>query len=119
MPSYSTSTNLDYNQMISNLNRMFQFNNLYAKETDNVIKNRIPSIPPVPSGVPTAFPNNQQNYNFMQAINKSAKDDSITTVDVSNEDTYDLIIQQNTMYILGSFACASLLIASIFIGKQE
>jgi hypothetical protein len=64
-------------------------------------------------------PNSKPNYDFMQVSNKSAKDDSKTTVDVSNDDTYDLIIQQNTMYILGSFACASLLIASIFIGKQE
>ena len=117
MTSYK-NTNIDYNQMTSTLNQMFQLNNLYAKETDNIIKGNIPVIPEIPTGIPTGKPTDQK-YNFMQAINKSAKDDSITTIDVSNDDTYDLIIQQNTMYILGSFACASLLIASIFIGKQE
>lgn len=119
MPSYK-NTNMSYSQMTYILNNLFQSNTLYAKETDNVInQTNLPVMPQIPTGIPTAFPNSKQIYNFMQAINKSAKDDSITTIDVSNDDTYDLIIQQNTMYILGSFACASLLIASIFIGKQE
>jgi hypothetical protein len=54
----------------------------------------------------------------MNHLNKNWQKDNKTTLDVANDDTYDLIIQQITMYIFGSLECSSLLIASIFIGKR-
>jgi len=126
MPSqpYPTSENipvgLTYDVMLEQLNALFKKNTVLSTETDNVIKQKNPiQLPTLPDDIPNAMPSKMPNYNFMRVINKSEEDDNITTIDVSNDDTYNLIIQQNTMYIVGSLACASLLIASIFISKQE
>jgi len=98
----------------SSVNNITNSNSLYARELDNIIKNGTIVLPDLPSDF-----DKYTNYNFMNAINKSAEHDSKTTLDISNDDNYNLIIQQNTMYILGSIACASLLIASLIIGKKE
>ena len=99
------------------LNNITNLNSLYAKELDNIINNGTTNLPD--QFASTLPPPPPENYNFMNAINKSAEHDSKTTLDISNDDNYNLIIQQNTMYILGSIACASLLIASLIVGKKE
>ena len=112
-PTYPSSIKLPL-PSTSWVNSITNLNSLYARELDNIIKNGITELPKLPSEF-TEY----KNYNFMNAINKSTEDDSKTTLDISNDDSYNLIIQQNTMYILGSIACASLLIASLIIGKNN
>ena len=106
----------NYNEMIRVLNEFQKKNNLFLKETNNI--DQLPDFSTLVKTMPTGSPNPNNKYDFMNAINLSSQDDVKKTIDVANEDTYELIIQQNTMYILGSLACASLLIASIFIGKR-
>ena len=119
-PPYSyieQNVNSSYDQMVSILNMYYKDNNKFVKGIDDILNNRTPNFSKM---VPTKFPSPNPNlkYDFMKAVNKSTDKDDLTTLDISNEDTYDLIIQQNTMYIMSSLACASLLIASIFIGKR-
>jgi hypothetical protein len=115
-PTYSSTEAPSYSDMNSDMNKFQIINTNYATQLDNIINNQPLNLPIVPTINPSE--NYSQNYDFLAAVDTSLKDDSKTTLDVSNDDTYDLIIQQNTMYILGSLACASLLIASIFIGKR-
>jgi hypothetical protein len=130
---YISNINIDYNNMNKHINNIQDMNSLYLNEINNILNNTIPNfaniIPNKPSvrpnaqsigqNVPSVTPNKiNHKYDFMKAVDKSSEYDDLNTLDISNEDTYNLIIQQNTMYILGSLACASLLIASIFIGRR-
>ena len=117
-PTYPSTISSIELPSTSSVNNITNLNSLYARELDNIIKNNTTDLPDLPEfdKSPSESP---ENYNFMNAINKSAEHDSKTTLDISNDDNYNLIIQQNTMYILGSIACASLLIASLIIGKKE
>jgi hypothetical protein len=124
-PPYSYVENIqnNYDNMNKLINHIQDTNSLYLNEINNILNNTIPNfsniVPNAPITEPSSRPNKiNQKYDFMKAVDKSSEDDYNNTVDISNEDTYNLIIQQNTMYILGSLACASLLIASIFIGRR-
>jgi hypothetical protein len=117
MPSYVfyktfDNNQKDYNQMMSDLNQNTYLLSQYASELDDIIQDpNATNYPPFPT-------QRVLSNEYKKALDKSKESDDKTSLDVSNDDTYNLIIQQNTMYIFGSLACASLLIASIFIGKQ-
>jgi len=109
-----------YTNCMNELNKNINDSSLYATELNNIINGNsslnsmnVPNIE-----IPTGTPNSSETYDFMYAINPNMKNDNKTTLDKANDDIYELIIQQNTMYIFGSLACASLLIASIIIGKR-
>jgi len=132
--NYSNIGQINYNNMNKNINDIQDINSLYLNEINNILNNTIPNFSNILSTIPSVAPNapslapnapsltpnskTKHKYDFMKAVDKSSEDDDMNTIDISNEDTYNLIIQQNTMYILGSLACASLLIASIFIGRR-
>jgi hypothetical protein len=140
-PPYNTSITPNYELFIRSMMNYYDENNGYANALDDVINGntnidalvdtlpKIPVNPTIkpnstikPSYTPKAHPKDiqpKQTYDFMKVVNTYMQDDSKTTLDIANNDTYDLIIQQNTMYIFGSLACASLLIASIFISKSN
>jgi len=132
--TYDTNENVqDYDFCIDSFMRFFDKNTGYSIAMDNIIAgnsklpDNLPDIPNIPSyttipgstNKPGLGPKSNKTYDFVKKINKYMEDDAKTTLDIANDDTYDLIIQQNTMYIFGSLACASLLIASIFIGKSN
>jgi hypothetical protein len=105
-----TNPSIDIEKMIINLTQMQMNVHMYANELDAIIENKSFTSGNIP--IPTI------NHNINNVLDKSREGDDNKTIDIANDDTYQLIIQQNTMYIFGSLACASLLIASIFIGKQ-
>lgn len=41
------------------------------------------------------------------------------TLDAINEDIDELLIQQNTMYVSGTIACATLLVAALFVSSSS
>jgi hypothetical protein len=124
-----------YDYCVNSLIKYYNENVGYSNAMDNIIKGKsnLPAnVPKIPEGKsnptinPYVTPKNhpkdidkKQHYDFMNAVTTYMQDDAKTALDIANDDTYDLIIQQNTMYIFGSLACASLLIASIFIGKSN
>jgi len=112
--------NLNYKDCVSQINNSVNNSGLYASELDDIISGNssMNSINLPDIQIPTGTPNSGETYDFLAAINPNIKDDNKTTLDKANDDIYELIIQQNTMYIFGSLACASLLIVSIVIGKR-
>jgi len=117
LPKYATEimTSITYDRSCYLIKELQSKNSLYLKETNNILNKNIPNFEKI--SVPISD-TNAKDYDFKKAVNKASQDDNTKTLDKANEDTYDLIIQQNTMYILGSLACTSLLIASIFIGRR-
>lgn len=58
----------------------------------------------------------EYKYNHIKIPDKT--DPIKTTKDVREQDTINIMAQQNYVYIVGSVTCATLLVAAIVIGRQ-
>jgi hypothetical protein len=65
--------------------------------------------------------NDDKTYDFDPAIDNYGLGKSIpkNTRDVNLQDTKDLIIQQNTTYVIGTICASVILIAGIMIGSER
>ena len=80
----------------------------YITELNSIIATVIPSAPdkmytPLPDA-PIPFPHEKRLE---------------TTTDVANDDTNQLLFQQNTMYIMGTITCATLILSSLFFARDR
>ena len=114
--SYVTS---DYpiELMMDDINRLETENEYIVRQLLYIRDNGLPSVPSQlnPSNNDLNNLNQQEDDNLSKILDKSTSD--IKTVDVVNEDTYTLIMNENTMYITGTLACASLIIGAILLAR--
>ena len=101
------SKQLDLSQNITNYNNT---RNTYYN-TDNIKYGT--------TGVVYSFDSNSNIIpNTIDSTGKITSGQNSTTRDVIKNDLDTLIVQQNTVYITGTVACATLLIAAIMIGSK-
>jgi hypothetical protein len=85
--------------------------NSYVTELNTIIANG--TIPNAPDNIYTPLPNKPIAYT---SINQKRLE---TTTDVANDDTNQLLFHQNTMYIMGTITCATLIISAIFFARDR
>ena len=111
------------------LNYSSYLNNIASKQNDlsqnitnyNNTRSRVytPEISNGTTGVVYSFDSNGNIIpNTMDSTGKIVAGKNSTTRDVIKNDLDTLIVQQNTVYITGTIACATLLIAAIMIGSK-
>ena len=74
-------------------------------------------LPTVPANLKTAIANNPNEEKYLKSILDKSSQNS-TTREIANDDNYELIMYQNTMYITGTIACASLIIGAIILSRN-
>jgi len=114
LPNYSSYLNnvvskqLDLSQNITNYNTTR--NKYYGDENTAISKGT--------QGVVYSFDSNGNIIPNTMNSSGNIVERSSTTRDVIKNDLDTLIVQQNTVYVTGTIACATLLIAAIMIGSK-
>jgi hypothetical protein len=112
------------------LNYSSYLNNITSKQNDlsqnitnyNNTRARVYNTPAISNGTTGVVYSFDSNGNIipntMDSTGKIVAGKNSTTRDVIKNDLDTLIVQQNTVYITGTIACATLLIAAIMIGSK-
>jgi hypothetical protein len=98
--------NYSFENMQNDLETIQQKNAFYVRQLIDIRDNGLPTIPP------------SLKDKKVRSNSKIDKSSESTTVDIVNNDNYELILNQNTMYITGTLACASLIIGSILLYRK-
>ena len=106
-------TNYSFENMKKDLENSQNYNSFYVRQLISIRDNGLPTIPPDLKNI-TMSPTKNTGINV---LNNSTSNS--TTIDIVNDDNYELIMNQNTMYITGTIACASLIIGAIFLARNE
>ena len=84
----------------------------YISELNSIIRSG--QVPTVPATTP--------NYSILQDLEKPISfltNPLKTTADVANDDINQLLFQQNTMYIMGTITCATLIVSALYFAKEK
>jgi hypothetical protein len=108
-------TNIGFNEMINTLKENQVNNSYYIRVFQQIQKDGIPTFSP--SLMTNKDKINEEETKYVNdMLNKNQT--SSTTKDVVSEDNYELILYQNTMYIAGTIACASLIIGAVILSRN-
>lgn len=99
-----------FDNMQNDLETIQTQNTFYVRQLIDIRDNGLPIIDP------SLKKNDKVKSNYVNSLIGDSKES--TTVDVVNNDNYELILNQNTMYITGTLACASLIIGSILLYRK-
>ena len=111
--SYATS-NYSIDNMINDINNLETENEYMVRQLLYIRDNGLPTVPSQ-LRVSNSDLNTEEDDDLIGILDKSKS--NTKTIDIVNEDTYSLIINENTMYITGTLACASLIIGAILLAR--
>jgi hypothetical protein len=101
----------NHSELLQNLLSYSTVNQEYITEINGIIQSGIPNTPD---------PNTYYKYDTEKLINSVIEDTTLrNTLDVANDDMQNLLLHQNTMYITGTIACATLIISAIFFARNK
>lgn len=107
--------NIGFNEMINRLKDNQTTNSYYIRVFQQIQKDGIPTFSPDLTKNKDKINAEEDKYlNELFNKNKSIS----TTKEVAGEDNYELILYQNTMYIAGTIACASLIIGAVILSRN-
>ena len=107
--------NIGFDEMITTLKDNQSKNSYYIRVFQQIQKDGIPTFPPKLMQNKDKINAEEDKY-LNEMFNKSQT--SSSTKDVVGEDNYELILYQNTMYIAGTIACASLIIGAVILSRN-
>jgi hypothetical protein len=108
--------NILFDDMIKTLTYNQSINSYYIRVFQEIQKDGIPTLSPYLKDNKDNI-NSQEDKYLKEMMDKNKI--STTTKDVVSEDNYELILYQNTMYIAGTIACASLIIGAVILSRNE
>lgn len=107
--------NIGFNEMINTLKDNQVKNSYYIRVFQQIQNDGMPTFSPSLTKNKEKINAEETNY-LNNMFNKNQT--SSTTKDVVSEDNYELILYQNTMYIAGTIACASLIIGAVILSRN-
>ena len=107
--------NIGFNEMITTLKDNQAKNSYYIRVFQQIQKDGIPTFSPSLTKNKDKINAEEDKY-LNELFNKNQT--SSTIKDVVSEDNYELILYQNTMYIAGTIACASLIIGAVILSRN-
>ena len=101
----------NYDELLHDLQSYSNTNQEYVSEITGIIHTGIPNTPD---------PNTYYKYGTEKLIHSVIEDTTLrNTLDVANDDIQQILLHQNTMYITGTIACATLIISAIFFARNK
>jgi len=95
-------------EMMQDLENRSKTTTSYITEIDSVIKSG--NIPNIPDTFYTPKPVGPIHFLKHRGLE--------TTTDVANDDIQQILFQQNTMYIMGTITCATLILSAIYFARE-
>lgn len=105
--------NYSFDKMQTDLENSQKMNSFYVRQLVEIRDNGVPVIP---QKLVNNANKSMSNNVLFHKLDESKRES--TTIDVLNNDNYELIMNQNTMYITGTLACASLIIGAILLSQK-
>jgi len=105
--------NYSFDNMQTDLENSQKMNSFYVRQ---IVEIRDNGVPVIPEKLVSSANNPTSDDVLIRKFDESKSESS--TIDVLNSDNYELIMNQNTMYITGTLACASLIIGAILLSRK-